>query len=517
MLTKLSMTARTAGFVCLVCLALVAVDAWHSWNTRSEHLHDVEQSAGNVARALAQHADDSFKGADSSLNDLIERLDADGMGPQQLLRLRQVMVRQMAQLDQLSALFIFDASGRCLVDSTEEAPVSRTDWPSFQFHRSHPSRGPHIGAPLRGKDGAWFIPLSRRIEHADASFAGVALAAIDLDYFKRFYQTFDIGQRGAVGLVSDDGVLLMRRPYSDAHIGQNVRGTPLFTTYDRTGRAGTDFFKSPQDGEVRLNSYRPLRQYPLFVSAALSKSEILENWQRSTLVHLGGVLTLCLLAALSGIHLIGQIGRRAQAEHALLAARDALEAANRTLEKQAMQDGLTGLANRRRLDVTLANEFSRATRSGALLAFVMLDVDLFKQYNDRYGHSAGDDCLRQLSGTILGLTPQRPGDLAARYGGEEIALVLPGADAAGALAVAERIRLAVLALALPHAGSRFGVVTVSAGVAALVPQRGALPEQLVEAADRALYQAKEGGRNRVAGGAPSLAGAAGLPMPDEQA
>jgi diguanylate cyclase (GGDEF)-like protein len=137
----------------------------------------------------------------------------------------------------------------------------------------------------------------------------------------------------------------------------------------------------------------------------------------------------------------------------------------------------------------------------------MIDVDYFKQYNDINGHSAGDDCLRAISKTIRMLTPKRPGDLAARYGGEEIGILLPNTDAAGAAAVAERIRAAIAALGMPHAGSPRAVVTISAGVAAMVPERGVgSPAMLVEAADQALYAAKSAGRNRVCS-----AGSAGTP------
>jgi len=163
-----------------------------------------------------------------------------------------------------------------------------------------------------------------------------------------------------------------------------------------------------------------------------------------------------------------------------------------------MQDGLTGLANRRQFDVTLGNEFSRAMREASTLALIMMDVDCFKQFNDIYGHAAGDECLRTISRTIRDLTPQRPGDLAARYGGEEIAVLLPNTNVIGAVNVAEKIRNAIHDLRIEHAGNPAGFVTLSAGVGAFVPTRGTtLPTELIDAADKALYTAKSNGRNRV--------------------
>lgn len=173
-----------------------------------------------------------------------------------------------------------------------------------------------------------------------------------------------------------------------------------------------------------------------------------------------------------------------------------LEEANCRLRVLAREDGLTRLANRRRFDEALGEEYRRARRVGAPLAVIMIDVDRFKAFNDTYGHPGGDACLQALAGVLKGRC-RRPADLSARYGGEEFVLLLPNTDAAGALVVAECIRAAVRRLEIPHAGSEFGFATVSIGVAAMVPGRPQGPAALVEAADAALYEAKRAGRNAV--------------------
>ena len=176
---------------------------------------------------------------------------------------------------------------------------------------------------------------------------------------------------------------------------------------------------------------------------------------------------------------------------------DWINDANRRLRTLATQDGLTGLANRRHFDVMLEQEFARAKRDQKPLSLALIDVDHFKSFNDQYGHPAGDDCLRRVA-DIIQATLRSTGDVAARYGGEEIGVILPGASTQDAGQVAERIRAAVQALGVAHIGGKTGCVTVSVGVASLDEEyEVASVSELVTAADRALYIAKEAGRNQV--------------------
>jgi diguanylate cyclase (GGDEF)-like protein len=176
----------------------------------------------------------------------------------------------------------------------------------------------------------------------------------------------------------------------------------------------------------------------------------------------------------------------------------ALEEANRRLELLSTIDPLTGLANRRRFAEVLAAEWSRALRSADPLGAVMVDVDRFKLYNDRYGHLAGDACLKRVA-LALSANVRAPSDLVARFGGEEFSIILPGADQAAALLVGERVRRAVAELAEPHLGMPLGIVTISVGTASTIPVPDGNADRLLDAADAALYQAKDGGRNQVVG------------------
>ena len=173
-----------------------------------------------------------------------------------------------------------------------------------------------------------------------------------------------------------------------------------------------------------------------------------------------------------------------------------LDAANQELKRLTSLDGLTGIANRRHFDSVLLREWRRAMRMGEELSVLMCDIDFFKQYNDTYGHQNGDECLRQIAQTLTHAM-DRGGDLVARYGGEEFIAVLPGTSLSGASFVAEQMRKAISQLNIAHPGTPFSQVTASFGVASGVAMPETDPQDLVGAADLALYKAKHRGRNRV--------------------
>lgn len=167
------------------------------------------------------------------------------------------------------------------------------------------------------------------------------------------------------------------------------------------------------------------------------------------------------------------------------------------LERLSSLDGLTGVANRRSLDAALDKEWQRARREGTELSLMMIDMDFFKAYNDRYGHQAGDDCLKSIADTISRIV-KRPADLVARYGGEEFAVLLPATSAEGAMEVARQIMDAVAKLHIDHAASEISrIATLSIGISTLKADKETNPYYLVGFADEALYLAKESGRNQI--------------------
>lgn len=172
-----------------------------------------------------------------------------------------------------------------------------------------------------------------------------------------------------------------------------------------------------------------------------------------------------------------------------------LEIANAALEELATVDSMTGLANRRRFDVFIQQEGQRADRSRLPLSLLLADIDHFKMFNDRYGHPAGDECIRQVA-SVLRAAANRVTDLGCRYGGEEFAVILADTPAEGAFAVGEFMRRQVEGLGMPNADAPDGIVTVSIGVATRDGDRYRRVVDLIQACDRALYEAKSLGRNR---------------------
>ncbi len=492
-------------FVVALCLLLLTIQSSDAWRAREDRLREVSISTTNMSHALAAQGESAMRVVDTVLAGVVERVETEGMqgvvsGDNS--RLHQHLKNMVAQVEELHGLFVFGADGSWLMTSLDRTPLhNNADRGYFKYHATHPDRGVHIGKPVRSRStGDWVLPVSRRLERPDGSFAGVALGTIRIDYFSKLYESFDVGREGVIFLTLDDGTLVYRHPHSEKLIGTDISGGPVYQMYREKGPAGSAMLRSNIDNIERLYSYRHLETYPLIIATAQSRDEILRDWWHSTLTQAAITVVAIVLLLVFGGRLVRQIMIRDHLEHELVQARETLQQHNRELAVLADHDGLTGIANRRRFEEALQQETARATRSGTPLSLVMFDVDYFKRFNDTYGHVEGDACLRRVADAFRG-SLARPADLAARYGGEEFVALLPDTDAAGARMVAERIRAAVMALQIPHAGNGPGIVTISAGVHTLA---GGIPAEsaavLVERADVLLYQAKQSGRNQVCGG-----------------
>lgn len=493
-----SLRKSLIALLLLITVALIAAVAWNIRHQYKLRMQETTISVTNMSKAIAQHAEDTINKADALLAGIVEMMEFQ-TGKVDLDRMYRYLSLNQSQHPELHGLFIYDKDGRWLVNSRSRVPASlnNADREYFQYHRMFADRGLHVGPPIKSRStGERIITVSRRLNDANGHFAGVVLATISVLYFKDFYETFDIGEEGAIFLATDAGELLTRRPF-DEHTGStDIRTGPVFQEYLSRGPAGTAMLTSRMDKVARLYAYRHLPAYPVLVGVGLSDKEIFASWRAESIRSAVFVLIAIMLLWMVGIRLLFQLKLHEENSEALKDAKEKLELKNEELASIALQDGLTRLANRRRFDAALEAEFSRAIRNGESITLLMVDVDYFKKFNDAYGHLEGDECLRKVA-SALATGAARPGDLVARYGGEEFALILPATDEPGAKVVADRLCALVESLNIPHRGSIHGVVTVSIGAGILVPTQGQKADVLVKQADEALYMAKGKGRNCV--------------------
>lgn len=476
-------------FTILVCVSITSITLWQLREARNHELAMANTFASNLSRSMAQQADDAFDQASIPVAGIIERLTYDGFQAAGSPRMHDYLRATAASVEQIQGLFIYDKDGNWAATSLGSMPAkaNNADREYFQFHKAIDSTLAHIGSAIRSRTtGDWVIPLSRRINDAQGNFAGVVLATIEMVYFDRFFDRFDIGGKGVITLVLADGTVLARRPSTKTSTGTSIAEGELFTKYLKEHYEGTATVISMLDQIKRIYGYKRLDRYPLVVLAGLSEYEVLDGWRQNAWRSLLVIVCVLIANVLFGVLLFQQIrfGLRAETQ---------LRIASHSLEKLALQDSLTGLANRRHFQELLSLEF--ADINPHPLSLIMIDIDLFKSYNDEYGHVAGDKCIVAVAQCIRDCL-NRTGDLAVRYGGEEMAIFLPYNNSAGAYALAEKIRLTVLSRNLEHAGNPLGIVTISLGVYSCLPHECPTLEAFVERADTALYAAKHNGRNR---------------------
>ncbi len=318
------------------------------------------------------------------------------------------------------------------------------------------------------------LTLSRRLSHPDGSFAGVVVGGLRLAYFEQMFGSLAIGPNDTITLIDTDGTLLARWPQREDLVGRGINGMQLHRHAGQV-HAGSFETNSATDGIDRLIVFSRIGDFPLVLGVGRSTAGIFADWRRYVLAI--ALLLAVLWAAV--LYLAVEIRKRGEAEASLAVL--------------AITDDLTGLANRRKFNETLSREWRRALRERQPLALIMFDADLFKDYNERHGHPGGDRLLQTI-GRSMAASVKRATDVAARYGGDEFAVLLPGTPLDGAVRVAERVRecLAELCFAC-------GIVegSLSIGVAALTPEAGEDHTVLLAAADRALHRAKQAGGNRI--------------------
>ncbi len=325
------------------------------------------------------------------------------------------------------------------------------------------------------------LTLSRRIDNPDGSFGGVVVGALSVDYFRALLDGLQVGPHGSAAVLGTNGALITRLPYDPSMVGRDVSRSTVFLDAMHHSEGAVAGLAS-LDGTRRLYVYKRLPTLPIIVDVAPAERDIYLEW-RHRAERLGAiVLVFSLVVAAGSVLLAHELRRRQRAEE--------------QLRRLVRTDALTGLGNRRSFDTTLHVEWLRTQRTGRPLSLLFVDIDQFKAYNDHYGHPAGDEVLREV-GRVLTRCAQRPSDDVARYGGEEFVVTLPDTDARGAAQFGERVRRSIYDLAIPHAASHYGRVTVSIGIVTSGEAAASSDAAFVNLADTALYHAKTAGRNRI--------------------
>ncbi len=346
----------TIALISIVCVAVVGIDLYKTWDGRSREINDSRREVANLALSAAQHAEDAFQLADASLVALVELAEVSGFSFPQDERIRHLMARQMATLPMLQNLTLIDADGDTIIDSHPVTPrISVADRAFFQYHLTHSDLQPRTSELLHSRvTGNWVIALSRRINHADGSFAGVVTATIDVRYFQQFYATFDLLHDGSASLLLDDGQLLVRQPFIPSVVGSDQHGSQLFTDRLRYGASGTFEATSRIDGVARLISYRRVNGFPLVVAVSLGLNEELATWSAGATMHVLVVAAVVCLLLFLGVRLARQIRLLEQAEQLASASNVTLDRLARHIAKardraeqanQAKSRFLTGITH----------------------------------------------------------------------------------------------------------------------------------------------------------------------------
>lgn len=388
----------------------------------------------------------------------------------------------------ISSALILDKNGLVIANSSRSdlATQSFQDREYFQ-HQMHAARDElFVSVPFVSRiSNRPSIGLSRRLTTDGEIFSGVAVLILDLSYFQELLSGLDLGSHGASAIVGDGGIILTRQPRQPRQpITSGLNSAPHADFFRRLVNQETDGFvaKSGIDGVERLFVSKKIDNTNLQVVIAPAISNIYQAWEKRAWIIGSMMVILC--------------GGFLCLSYALRLQLMARQAAEENLRHLATSDALTGLRNRRALDRVLKEEWLRLKRGTEGLCLIFADIDYFKKFNDLRGHIAGDEALAAVAG-VLSQTARRFNDEVARYGGEEFIVVLPQTSIEGAIKVAETIRAAVESLAIPHPNSSFNVVTVSIGVAGTMLEEFPDTTALLTAADTALYQAKDKGRNRV--------------------
>lgn len=473
---------RVFALAMLLAIAVSLLAGWHMLQMRRDALQNARASGANILLLVERelHRDlDVHAQTLQTISNVINSEDAHEVAGPALAAL----VEGHAAGSTEGTIIITDVRGQLLQTLHNESETLR-DLSGREYFTAV------IAAPDKLHLSHPFLPsydtlhpataLSRSVMDAQGKIVGVAAVIKDLRRVNRFVEGLEMEQGALVSIRLLDGTPLARWPSAQTGSQEELSAFHQFVASGQAENIVDGF----DEAEPYWRGYRRVGNYPVVVGMDIPRRAIFHTWAMRTIITSG----LLLLFNLATVALAFGLTRHLR--H--------LDVVENRLRAEASTDALTHLNNRRWFDQKAREEWHRHLRGGGELALLMLDIDQFKAYNDHYGHPMGDTALARVAEQVRRAC-RREEDGAARYGGEEFVVILPMCDLAGALTVAESIRKAVYAQALPHEKGANGVVTISIGVASTSATTVESVEALLKVADDNLYRAKEGGRNRVEG------------------
>ncbi len=466
-------------------------------HTRQTLIENAKQRNANIAKISAQRLEGAIReidyimrGIHDDVSSMMPRL-VSGPNKEATGKLNAVLLKKINTHPWIFGLGIMNAKGVFVSGVDRSGPVKesigadRSFREYFSYLSSHPDEEIHCSGAfeeLNTKD-IWFA-YSRviRVEGRNGLF-GVIYAGLYAKQMAGLFGMPDFAKTGAIAVVDPAGILLLRIPKVARTEGKKSNFPVLERFLSSSSKMLRAITVSSWDGQERVCAFHKVGDFPYTVIVSSTVKEDLEQWREQCLYQTAGLVLI--FGLLIGIALLA--GR-------LLKIKDLLVEKSKELERQAQTDHLTGISNRRHFFELAGRELSRGKRSSKPMAFLMLDIDKFKRVNDTHGHDIGDEVLKALCNTCLGMI--RNIDIFARMGGEEFAIVLPETSKAQARTIAERIRekLSETSVSLPQGDAVF--FTVSIGISGTASKEATL-DGLLKSADVALYKAKRYGRNRV--------------------
>ena len=481
------LTRRLALGAAAIIACVAALVTLAAYQSRQQYEESARIATQNLSKTLEAAIAGQLGKADLALLHLIDeyqRQRADGKINRDSM---QVMMREESRHHPyLEDMRLADAQGNIFLDGDirKGQRVSLADRDYFQRLRQNPGQGLVLSMPLRSRiNNKLVVVLARAISSAEDNFSGIALVIMTVEQLARGLGELDVGAHGYTALRGDNLGLIARHPedaQSVAMVGNTLVSAELRAAVQAGKQAGSFVTTTPYDHIERSASYRRVGDYPMHVVVGLAEQDYLREWRVETLIN--GLLATALCALTLLLTRLLHLSRQREL------------AAMEILSKQARSDFLTELNNRRCFIELADAELARSIRYGGAVSLLMMDIDRFKSINDRYGHKSGDLVLKALAGMFR--ETLREVDICGRLGGEEFAILLPATDGDHAREVAERLRLLIASRQVTIDHGQVTHFTVSIGVATLGSSRDSI-DSLLSCADRAMYEAKQTGRNRV--------------------